>query len=149
MMSKQFLVIIKLGYFADISWFCCWLNFYWNWYCSWSNFYFFMFFNIFWSFYELLVDHFDLWNRILVKHFFWQTLKFGQGKKCWQAFGGQSDIIPNSDLDDLSDIIPNSDLGGLREIIPKYYKVDHLHVWSDFLDLQEMWILNPFGEKNQ
>ena len=85
----------------------------------------------------------------MVKHFFWQTLRFGQGKKCWQDFGGQSDIIPNSDLDDLSDIIPNSDLGGLSDIIPKYYKVDHLHVWSDFLDLQEMWILNPFGETNQ
>ena len=65
--------------------------------------------------------------------------------------GGLSDIIPNSDLGGLSDIIPNSDLGGLSDIIPKYkyYKVDHLHVWYDFLDLQEMWILNPFGEANQ
>ena len=43
---------------------------------------------------------------------------------------------------------PNSDLGGLSDIITGLL-IDLLHVWSDFLDLQEMWILNPFGEPNQ
>ena len=119
---KLFLVIIQLGYFADIGWFCCCL---------------------FWSFYKMLVKKI-FWQKKFSSNYFWSQknlVEFFWGLG-WNIFC-KNNLVGNffgSKKIWVGNCFGSKRLGPKKILGPK-------QTWSEIFLGQKNWVGNFLGQK--